>query len=255
MKIFKFIASFFLLLGILSLMVWYIVKTNDQTCTGISVVINDSSEPVLITKSDVLNILKQNNATWEGKKMIEIELPFFHKILAQENYIKSVDKIHFSGSKLQIEITLYNILMAVECKDGKKFLLDTEGIYLPYSPKVENGVIVSTGNISNTFRHKEPFNPENKELSELFHVASLVKSYPEFATWFNKMNINEKQEITLYPSSGILPVLFGTKEDAENKLKALKYMYSDVLPYMEEGKYALLDVRFQNRIVATKSKS
>jgi cell division protein FtsQ len=255
MKIFKFIASFLLILGILVLMIWAAVKSNDQTCTGISVVIHVSGEPKLITESDVLTILKQNNTEWEGKKMKEIELASINKILAQENYIKSVEKVHFSGSKLQIEITLHDILLAVESKDGKKFLLDVQGTYLPYSPKVENGVMIANGFIPNTFRIKETITPDNNELYELFFVASLIKADAQYAIWFNKMNVNEKQEITLYPSSGKLPVLFGTMQDAEKKLKALKFMYSDVLPYMDDGKYAQLDVRFQNRIVATKSKS
>jgi cell division protein FtsQ len=255
MKILKIIASFLLILGIFVLMIWAIVKTKEQTCTGISVVIHASGETKLIAESDVLAILKQNNAEWEGKKMKELELSFIHKILAQENFIKTVDKVHFSGSKLQIEITLHEILLAVESKEGKKFLLDTQGVYLPYSPKVENDVIIANGFIPNTFHKKETITPEDKELYELFYVASVVKTEPAYATWFNKMSMSEKQEITLYPSSGKLPVLFGTMQDAEKKLKALKYMYSEVLPYTDESKYAQLDVRFQNRIIATKSKS
>jgi len=255
MKIFKIITSFLLILGILVLMVWAIVKADDQTCTGISVVIHASEKSKLITKSDVLTIIEQNNIEWNGKKMKEIALPSIHKILAQENYIKNVDNVHFSGSKLQIEITLHNILLEVESKEGNKFLLDDRGVYLPYSPKVENDVIKATGFISDTFQKKETVTSENKELYELFLFAAFIDENPGYASWFNKININEKQEITLYPSFGELPVLFGTMQDAEKKLKALAHMYSDVLPYMDEGKYAQLDVRFQNRIVATKSKS
>ena len=255
MKIFKFIASFLLILGILVLLIWAIIKEDAQTCTGISVVINASEDSKLITKSDVLAILKQNNTEWEGKKIKEIELSAIHKILAQEDYIKSVDKVHFSGSKLQIEVTLHNILLRVESQDGKKFLLDDQGIYLPYLPKVENSIIVASGFIPNSYQKKATVTPENKKLYELFFVASLIKADPAFATWFTKMEVNEKHEITLYPSSGNLFVLFGTMQDAEKKLKTLKYMYREVLPYVDEGKYAHLDVRFQNRIIATKSKS
>jgi cell division protein FtsQ len=255
MKIFKITASFLLISGILVLMIWAAVKANDQNCTGISVVIYASGEPELITKSDVLTILKQNNVEWKGKKMKEIDLTAINKILARENYIKTVDKVHFSGSKLQIEITLYNILLVVDSKDSKKFLLDNHGTYLPYSPKVENGVIIANGFISNTFLKKETITPDHKELYELFIVASLIKADTHLATWFNKMCVNDNREIILYPSSGKLPVLFGTMQNAKKKLQALKLMYCNILPYMNADKYAQLDVRFQNRIIATKSKS
>jgi len=255
MKIFKFIASLLLIIVILSLMIWAMVKEKDQICTGISVQIHALGEPKLITKSDILAILKQNQVKWEETKMREIDLAFVHKILAKENYIKEVDKVHFSGSKLQIEITLHNILLEVESKDGRKILLDDQGIILPYSPKVKNDVITAKGFIPNNFQKKETITPAHKELYELFYVASLIKADQEYESWFNKMEITDKQEITLYSPFGKIPVLFGTAQDAENKLKALKFMYSDVLPYMEDGKYTQMDVRFKNRIVATKSKS
>ena len=258
MKIFKIIVSFLLIFGILTLMIWAAIKTNDQTCTGVSVVIHSVGSTELITESEVLTILKEKNIEWERKKIKEIkenELISIHKILAEENYIKSVDKVHFLGTKLQIEITPYDILLAVEPNNGKKFLLDVQGVYLPYSPKVGNDIIIATGFISNSFQNKETITPGNYELYELLFVASLIKADPLYETWFKRMDVNEKQEITLYPFEGNLSVLFGTMEDAENKLKALTYMYKEALPYVDEGKYAQLDVRFQNRIVATKSKS
>jgi len=255
MKIVKIIASFLLFLGILVLMVWSGIRANDQKCTGISVVINTSGEPKLLAKSDVLGILERNNIEWEGKKIKEIELSSIHKILAQENYIKSVDKVHFSGSKLQIEVSLYDILLEINSNTGQKFLLDVEGTYLPHSPKVRNDVIIVNGFINNTFQKNKTVTPENNELYEVFTVASLIKKDPFYAALFQEMYVNDKQEIILHPSVGKLPVLFGTMQDAENKLKTLKYMYEEVIPYTGDEKYAQLDVRFKNRIVATKTKS
>jgi len=255
MKIVKITASFLLTLGILFLMIWAIVRANNQKCTGALIVINGSEKSELLTKSDVLNILNQNNVKWEGEKMKEIELASINKVLAQENYIKSVDKVHFSGSKLQIEVSLYDILLEVSSNTGQKFLLDVEGIYLPYSPKTGNDVIAVNGFINNTFQKNKTITPENNELYEVFTVASLIKKDTFYAALFHKMYVNDKQEIVLYPSVGKLPVLFGTVQDAENKLKTLKYMYEEVIPYMNDDKYAQLDVRFKNRIVAKKTKS
>ncbi|MCL2245617.1 MAG: hypothetical protein FWC10_00665 [Lentimicrobiaceae bacterium] len=255
MKIIKFVVSFLLFLGILILMVWAGKKSNEQTCNHISILINTSGNIQLLTESDILKILERKNAHCEGKVIKEIELATIHKILTQENYIKSVDKVHFLGSKLQIEVTLYNILMEVQPKTGAKFLLDVEGVYLPYSSKVENGVIVAQGVIPNSFQTKETVTANNRELYELFTIATLIQEDPFYSALFTRMYIDEKQHITFYPTVGNLPVLFGTAQDAQNKLKSLKYMYEDVLPYMNEDKYARLDVRFKNRIVATKSKS
>ena len=255
MKLLKIIASFLLVLGILVLLVCTGIKAKNKTCSDISILIHAQKESQLLTESDILNILKQNSKEWENKTAKEIEFSSIYKILAQENYIKSVDKVHFLGSKLQIEVTLHDILLEVESNNGGKFLLDMDGVYLPYSPKVNSDVITVRGFIPNTFQHKERVTPANKELYELLSTALLIKKDPLYAALFHKLYINEKQEITLYPSVGKLPVLFGDMQDAESKLKTLKYMYEEVLPYMNDDKYAQLDVRFKNRIVATKTKS
>ena len=255
MKIIKFIASFLLFLGILVLMVWAIIKSKDQTCSQISILINSPGETQLLLESDILHILRENNMEWKKKAIKDFDLTNVNKILAKENYIESVDKVHFLGTKLQIEITLYNILLEVQPQNREKFLLDVKGTYLPYSPKIENSVIVAEGNIPYSFQKKETVPSTDQELYELYSMALLISADSFYKKLFCKLYINEKGEITLYPSIGKLPVLFGSMQGAQNKLKSLKYMYKDVLPYMNENQYAQLDVRFKNRIIATKSKT
>jgi len=255
MKIIKFIASFLLFLGIFVLMAWAIIKSNDQTCNHISVLINSSKNAQILTESDVLHALKTNHTEWKGKAIKEIDLASIHKVLAQENYIKTVEKVHFTGSKLQIEVTLFDILLEVQPKTGEKFLLDVDGTYLPYSPKVGNDVIVAQGAIPYNFQKKETISQDDYLLSELITIAMLIGEDTFYSELFKNLFVNDKQEIVLHPSVGNIPVLFGTMQDAQNKLKSLKYMYEDVLPYMNEDKYAQLDVRFKNRIVATKTKT
>jgi hypothetical protein len=256
MKIFKIITSFLLILGILALIVWTGHRAKQQTCAGISIVIHTNGNDELLTKSDVLDILKQNDLNCTGKTIEEIDPPAITKILEKEKYIETVENVHFAGSKLQIEVSLYDILLEVAPKNGEKFLLDVNGVNLPYSPKIGSDVIVATGFIVPGNNNKNrPHSVENNDLYQIYNLATLIKKDPFYADLFNKMYINEKQEIILYPTDEKLPVLFGALQNAEKKLKTLKYMYQEVLPYMNEDKYAQLDVRFENRIIARKSKS
>ena len=255
MKFLKILVSLLLILGIVVLTVWAGIKANNKSCTAVSIRINDAGESALLSKSDILLILEHNHIECEGKPMKEFDLSSIYRILANENFIKSVDKVHFLGSKLHIEITLYDILLEVETQNRQNFLLDVEGICLPYSPKIKNDVIVCRGCIPDGFRKKELITPDNYELYELFVVASFIRNDPFYAPLFQKLYINEKQEIILQPSVGNLPVLFGSMQQAEQKLKTLKYMYEEVLPYVEENKYVRMDVRFTNRIVATKNRT
>ena len=255
MKIVKFIASILVFLGISILMIWAIVKSNDQTCNQISILIHAAENSKLITESDVLHILKQNHIEWEGKTIKEIDLASVNEILAKENYIKSVDKVHFLSSKLQIEVTLYDILLEVQPQNGNKFLISVEKTYLPYSPKVGNDVIIAQGVKACHFPKKETTMLDDANLDELFAMASLIHEDSFYRKLFHKLSINDNQELTLYPSVGNIPVLFGTTQEAQSKLQLLKHMYKDVLPYVSEDQYAQLDVRFKNRIIAKKTKT
>jgi cell division protein FtsQ len=252
MKIIKIIASLLLILGIFVLIVWTGMEAKKQKCTGISIVIHAAKECEMLTKSDILNILKKNNIQWEGTLIEEIKQPDITKILEHEKYIKSVDNVHFLGSKLQIEISLHHILLEVHPNSGERFLVEVNGAHLPYSPKCGSDVIVATGFIA---QKNGTASIENTDSDEIFYLASLIKNDPYYEDLFHKLEVTPKQEFILFPSFGTIPVLFGTTQNAENKFKTLKYMYKDVLPYVSDDKYAQLDVRFQNRIIATKTKS
>jgi cell division protein FtsQ len=255
MKIIRFVVSILIFLGISILMIWAIIKSNDQTCNQLSILIHAAENSKLLTESDVLHILKQNHIEWERKTKKEIDLASVNKILSIENYIKSVDKVHFLGSKLQIEITLYDILLEVQPQNGDKFLISVEGVYLPYSPKIGNGVIIAQGITSCCFPKKETVLLDNQKLDELFTMASFIHEDSFYSKLFHRLSIGDNQELMLYPAVGNISVLFGSTQDAQSKFKSLKYMYKDVLPYINENQYAQFDVRFKNRIIATKSKT
>jgi cell division protein FtsQ len=255
MKIIKFIASFLLILGILTLVVWTGYRAKKHTCRDISVLIYNAGNSELLTKSDILDILKKNNLEWNGKRIEEIDPAIITKILEKENYIETVENVHFSGSILQIEVSLYDILLEIAPKTGENFLLDVNGVCLPHSPKLKSDVIVATGYISPMVKKNGTTSVDNNDLQQIYNLAILLKNDLFYAKLFNKMRVDEKQNIMLLPTDEKLPVLFGNMENAEKKLKTLRYMYKEVLPYMKEDKYTQLDVRFENRIVAKKIKN
>jgi hypothetical protein len=145
--------------------------------------------------------------------------------------------------------------LIVEAQSGQKFLLDVNGTYLPYSPKVGYDVIVASGAISYSYLKKEIATLENVVLCDLFTVATLIKKDPFYEGLFKQLVLNDKHEIILHSPYDNLPVLFGSAKDAEKKFETLKYMYKEVIPYVNENKYARLDVRFTNRIIASIKRS
>ena len=88
-------------------------------------------------------------------------------------------------------------------------------------------------------------------MERLYLIAQAILEDPFSTAQFRQMYVNEKQEIELIPTVGNHVVLFGTEENAEDKLFNLKETYSHALVYGVE-QYKQLDARYKNRIIAKK---
>lgn len=253
MKIFKLVTSSVLVLGILALLTWIGFNSYKSTCSEVKIVINCSGINQLYTENEIIEILKKNNLEPLNRQKSEIDLPKILTVLLQQDYVKSVEKVHFLGTKLHLELTLFDVLLYIRNSSNNCYLLSTDGTFLPITPKVRNGVFNVSGYIPSDIRKKEKATPELPELYALYSLCSMFAEDTFYSALYQNITINEHQSIAFTPTIGNHQVVFGTIHNAQDKLKILKYMYEEVLPYVAPNTYSKLDLRFKNRIIATKS--
>ena len=228
------------------------IKMNNRICSEIQVVINYAGENHTVTKNDICQLLDANNIETIGLEIKKIDLPEITKLISKEPFIKSIDKINFSGTKLRIEITLRQLLLHLYPVYGDQYFIDTDGYFLPYSAKVNEKLIIANGNITTQFKTGFHIDSASYTLRACYQIACELLEDPFYQVQFRQIYVNKLGQIELVSSIGNQIALLGNDQNLQDKLLKLKEIYINVLPYSDQ-KYSRFDVRFKNRVIAEKS--
>lgn len=250
---FKTILRISLVLCIIVCAVLAIVKMQNRSCSGVQVLIDYKGENKILTESDFIQLLANNQIKTKGEKLKEVKLESIKKVLSNEIYVQKINKIYFSGTKLVLDITLREILLHVFPANGNPYFIDNEGYMMPFSSKIQEKLIIVNGKINQQFVEKKSITEKKSLLHSIYQIAKLIQVDPFYAQNFKQIFVNSDNIIELVPNDGSLTILFGDETDAVEKLIKLKEIYNSVLPFSADKKYSLIDVRFKNRVIAKKA--
>lgn len=230
-----------------------IVNKNKQVCEDVQIDIVHRGKDMLLTQNDVLNLLKQSNVVLKGTKQNEISKTEIESALRRSCWFDTLSNLTFKGDVLMMEVAVKHPFIQVYRENGDTYLIDEAGRFLPYSSKVKESLIVLNGNINVAYSPQNTVNNvKDKSLYEAYQIAQMISKDEFCRNQFSQIHINSNKEIELYGEIGRQVVLLGHVDNAAEKLENLKLIYKDALVYMGLNKYKQLDLRYKNRIVATK---
>ncbi len=249
MKIAKFISIFVLISAICVLMVLAIVNIPNQKCESIRVTPHTQNESVILAQSDVEEMLKEAGIEIIGKKIKEINLEPISLLLEKNPYVEKVNFIHFANEKLLIDYTLRDVVLHVFNTQGEQFFVDKNGYLLPFTPKMTDYLPVANGNIHQSYKKGEKI---QKELIPIFTISKEINKDEFCKAQFRQLYRNAENQVELVSTIGNHVIVFGDESNAEEKLQNLKQVYQKGLTHKGFDRYAQLDVRFKNRVIAQK---
>ncbi|MDR1757616.1 MAG: hypothetical protein LBR51_01465 [Bacteroidales bacterium] len=256
MKRLKAIVKISAMLGIIVMMCIAIVKMQSRVCLDIEIKTPDKTMVSCVSPEEIRQKLAKEKLHVEGLNYKEIQAKWEQllPVIKSHPYIASCDNFYFSGNKLVLEITPRSPLLHVYDETGEQYFLDRSGILLPYSPLVKENLIVALGHIA---KQQEQLltnagDDSNSVLYVLRSIALAIEEDPFYAAQFRQIYVNSQGETELIPTIGVPKILFGNDENVAEKLALLKIIYTKAFPYTDMDKYAWLDVRFKNRIIAKK---
>ena len=131
---------------------------------------------------------------------------------------------------------------------GEHYFVDSEGTAVPFTPKMQDYLMVVNGNIPETYTigKKAP-----GKTQDALALTKTINKDEFYRAMFRQIYLGH-DGIELASAIGGLTVLFGTTENADEKLQNLKTVYENGLSHTGYDTYAQLDARFKNRIIATK---
>lgn len=252
MKIFRFIVTVLLCVAVLVGVVFAAVSMPKRLCSGYNFTVNYAGEYPAVCDSDICHLIQQNNIPTIGVAIKDVKLEQIADLLRQNPYIKSVDEVRFSSTKLKVSVTLKNILLHVYAQDGSQYFVDDEGNMLPFSMSVKENVMVANGNISDKFTKGSNIIEKKSNLNRVFKIAQCLSDDEFYQAQFRQLYVDAGNNVLLVPTVGRHVVMFGTEQNAQEKLFNLQQTYQKGLAYMGMDSYSMLDLRYKNRVIAKK---
>ncbi|MBO4654742.1 MAG: hypothetical protein J5644_04275 [Bacteroidales bacterium] len=252
MRIFRFVLAVILCFAVLAGIVFAAVNMPKRPCSGYDLLVNYDGEYPAVSDADIRQMIEDNQIEIVGVPLKDIDLEQIAQQLEQNPYIKTVNEVRFSSTKLRIVVTLKNILLHVYTQDGNQYFVDEEGFMLPFSLVVQENVPVANGKITDAFVNGRNVQESPTNLHRVFRIASYMNSNDFYRAQFRQLFVTTSNEVILVPTVGRHKILFGTDKNMEEKLFNLQQTYQQGLAYLGMDQYASLDLRYKNRVIAKK---
>lgn len=252
MKIFRFVVGLALSIAVVVGIAFAAVSMPKRACSGFDIRINYDGMYPNVEEKDVLQIIDSENAHFVGTAMKNINLELVKEKLQENPYIKTIDEVRFTGTKMKIQITLKQILLHVYTQNNGQFFIDETGEMLPFSLSVKENLFIANGNINDNYVKGKNISNSKSNLNRVFTIAKCIQDNDFYTAQFRQLYVNNHNEVVLIPTVGRHFVLFGNEKLAEEKLFNLQQTYQQGLAYMDMDKYSMLDVRYKNRVIAKK---
>ena len=253
MNIAKGILKIVLCVGIVVVVVIAAVAMKNRRCDDIKVTFLPKNSAAILTQSDVLELLAQNNITYLNKKVKEIEPDKITALLQKHAYIDEVSGVYFSGTTLRIDLKLKQPILHLYSRQGSQYLMDDKGWLLPCLPTMKERLLIANGAIAQEYQANLT-DTCNATLHRLYVVASAINRKPFLKAQISQLYVTDKPNnaIEMISVMGNQTILLGDTSNLESKLNILQTVYKEGISYMGFDKYSRLDLRYKNRVVAKK---
>lgn len=249
----KGILLLFLLIAVTAGVVIAIVCLRPKVCERVEVRLEYTGADTLLTQQEVLSILNRHGLQLVGSAPGQLRRADVEKALRTNVWFDSLLNLTPVGSTLMMDIRVKSPLITVYPANGMPYYIGHNGELLPDNSRVHSPLMVLNGKVATPYRAgmsvatvKEP------ALQEAYRIALAIKADSVFSSQLTQLYVNDDSEVEAYSPLFRHSVLFGHADNLEQKLRQLHIVYDEALIYMPADTYSKVDVRFKNRVFATR---
>ena len=218
-------------------------KQKGLPCKEVEVVIADSLEKYFLNDTDILAYLKKENLNPLNKKGDEINTNDIENALLKNEIIETAEVVQTISGKIKIVISQKMPILRV-FSSGGSYYVDKSGKTMPSALGQAIYVPVASGNIEKSFA-----------TAELYEFALFLQSDNFWNDQIEQIHVRSASDIEITPRVGSHRIILGSLDDYEKKLGHLRLFYEQVIPKMGWEKYSVINLKYKNQIVCTKSKN
>jgi cell division protein FtsQ len=162
-------------------------------------------------------------------------------------YIQSAEVYASTKGAVHIDVQQREPLVRIVNNSGVSYYLDMNGHKMPLSSKFTARVVVATGNVENT---------DSLNVSDsLLKLCRFIEADKFWKAQFEQIYVTGEGEFELIPKLGNHVIRFGTTGEMEAKFEKLMVFYKEVLKNFDAEGYRIINLKFKDQIVCTKTNS
>lgn len=221
-------------------------------CTGLNVVIADSSMNRFVSKADVKKFLDKEYGEYVGMPLDSIDLAKVEKIIDGRSAVNKSEAYTTRDGMLNVKVTQRTPVVRFQKSDGG-FYADAEGFLFPLQSSYASRVQVIDGEIplKANSGYKGEITDE-KERAWLEKVIDLVNYMENSRTWKDKIvqiTVCDGGELIMVPREGTERFHFGQPDEIHEKFRKMEKYYTAVVPAKGEKEYSVVNLEYDGQIV------
>ena len=221
-------------------------------CTGLNVVIADSSMNRFVSKADVKKFLDKEYGEYVGMLLDSIDLAKVEKIIDGRSAVNKSEAYTTRDGMLNVKVTQRTPVVRFQKSDGG-FYADAEGFLFPLQSSYASRVQVIDGDIplKANSGYKGEITDE-KERAWLGKVIDLVNYMENSRTWKDKIvqiTVCDGGELIMVPREGTERFHFGQPDEIQDKFRKMEMYYTAIVPSKGEKEYSVVNLEYDGQIV------
>jgi cell division protein FtsQ len=235
--------------GITTLLIAANSKQEEHLCKEVLIGIKGNEGKFYVEKEDVLKLMeKAMGGSLLQKSITGINLAKLENKLKTNPWIRNAELYFDSKDALHVFVQEREPIARVFTTEGNSFYMDSSGSRMSLLDKMSIRVPVITG-----FTSSRKFNAADSELlDQTKQVAQFIYGNEFWNSQIGQIDITRGRTFELIPVIGDHIIKLGDGENVEGKLNRLYIFYRQVMSKVGFDKYATLDVRFSDQVVAIK---
>ncbi|GLR15765.1 cell division protein FtsQ/DivIB [Portibacter lacus] len=247
----RFLKISLILIGIVSLIVVTRLAIQEKKMAGVKafhVSISYKDKTKRLISSDYIKdeVRKSLGYNVERIKIKDLDIMKIEDVLDNNDFIERAEVYLDGKNVLRVELVQKNPIVRIN-NGAQKFYLDDKGEYLSLSPVATVRVPVVTGDIK---PYTAEYNKiEGHQFQDIFELATKIYKDDFLTSLIEQVHIEKNGDYLLIPKIGKEKIMLGSVYDLEEKMYKLKVFYKEGLTRLGWGKYAYLDLKYEEQVV------
>lgn len=250
-KILLFSLGLGLAAGLLVLIVAAISSKNHRTCAGVDIVFRGTGDHHFLSKQDVLSIIAPASAEiLKGKPLAGFDLKAMEQQLQKNQWVDEAELFFDNNGLLKVVIRERWPVARVFTTGETSFYIDSSGRRLGLNSKMIARLPVFTDFPSD---RESLHGADSILLQQVRVLGNFIQSDSFWNAQIAQVRITAQRQFELVPLLGKHTIVFGDAGDCARKFHRLMLFYQQVAASAGLDRYSIINVQFDNQVVATRS--